>query len=148
MKDRNKDWMMVKYGYFVLLSNIETTPEDLLFHYFCRTEVETVFKMSKAYLELLPLSKWSDQTVRGKILHDIVDTIILLLIRKEMETTGVSTSGLFGKTQSLMWTLNGNQEVIVQVPNKQVKQFYSMPGINVPDHVELKPEKQKILRKM
>lgn len=145
MKDRDKDWMTVKYGYFVLLSNIDTTPEDLLFRYFCRTEIETVFKTGKEYLELLPLSKWSDQTVRGKILHDIIDTIILLLIRKEMASTGVSTSRLFGKAQSLMCCLNQNKEVLVQVPSKKVKQFYKLLGIEIPDHVDLTKERQKIL---
>ena len=89
---------MVKNGYFVLISNIDTTPEDLLSRYFCRTEIECVFKTSKKYLELLPLSKWSDQTVRGKILHDIINTIIFLKLRQVTETTGVSVSRLLGKT--------------------------------------------------
>ena len=34
MKDKDKDWLTVKYGYFVLISNIETTPENLLTSYF------------------------------------------------------------------------------------------------------------------
>ena len=66
-KDKDKDWYMVKYGYFILLSNINTTPADLLSQYFCRTDIEGVFKTSKEYLKLLPLSKWTDLTVRGKI---------------------------------------------------------------------------------
>lgn len=137
MKESDQDWMTVKYGYFVLLSNVDTTPEDLLYRYFCRTEIETVFKTSKEYLDLLPLSKWSDLTVRGKILHDIIDTIILLLLRKEMASTGVSTSRLFGKTQSLMCTLGADGKVLVQVPNKHVKSFYSLFGFEVPSRVDL-----------
>ena len=148
MKDKDKDWMTIKYGYFVLLSNIDTTPEDLLYRYFCRTEIETVFKTSKEYLELLPLSKWTDQTVRGKILHDIIDTIVLLLVRKEMETTGVSTSRLFGKVQSLMCFKNHNEEIIVEAPNKKVKEYYKLLGISIPNYVDLKNEKSRILGKM
>jgi hypothetical protein len=33
---------------------------------------------SKKYLNLLPLSKWSDLTVRGKLLCDIISAIALL----------------------------------------------------------------------
>ena len=131
-----------------LLSNIDTTPEDLLYRYFCRTEIETVFKTSKEYLELLPLSKWTDQTVRGKILHDIIDTIVLLLVRKEMEAVGISTSRLFGKTQSLMCFKNHNEEAIVEVPNKKVKEYYKLLEISIPNYVDLKDEKHRILGKM
>lgn len=148
LKDRDKDWMTVKYGYFVLISNIDTTPEDLLFRYFCRTEIETVFKTCKEYLELLPLSKWSDLTVRGKILHDIIDSIVLLMLRKQMETTGVSTSRLFGKTQSLMCTLTKDGEVCIQVPNKHVKTFYKLLGLSVPSNLKLVAEKRRIIGKM
>lgn len=44
LKDRDKDWLTVKYGYFVLLSNIDATPAELLSAYFGRTEIEHVFK--------------------------------------------------------------------------------------------------------
>lgn len=124
-------------------------PEDFLYRYFCRTEIETVFKTSKEYLELLPLSKWTDQTVRGKILHDIIiDTIILLRVRKEMEAAGISTSQLFGKTQSLICFKNHNEEAIVEVPNKKVKKYYKLLEISIPNYVDLKDEKYRILGKM
>lgn len=66
MKDKDKDWMEVKDGFFVLISNIDTTPERLLTLYLDRCEIEVVFKTSKEYLRILPLSKWTDETVRGK----------------------------------------------------------------------------------
>lgn len=145
LKDRDKDWQMVKNGYFVLISNIDTTPEDLLSRYFCRTEIEGVFKTSKEYLELLPLSKWSDQTVRGKILHDIINTIIFLKLRQVTETTGISVSRLLGKTQSLMCFKNQYGEVLVEVPNKKVKQFYKVMKTSVPSSVNIAQETVRIL---
>ena len=42
LKTKDKDWMTVKYGYFVLLSNIDTTPAELLTEYFGRTDIEVV----------------------------------------------------------------------------------------------------------
>lgn len=133
--DREKDWISVKYGYFVLLSNIDTEPDDMLDRYFERTEIETVFKSSKEYLELLPLSKWHDQTVRGKILSDIIATIILLDIRKRIGKSGISASYLFGKTQSLMCFRDQNHNVIVETPNKKTKEYYKYCGIKIPSSI-------------
>ena len=96
-----------------------------------------VFKTSKEYLNLMPISKWTDLTVRGKILADIINTIVLLLLRKKLKDTSFSTTAVFGKTQSLMCFRNESGIVTVETPNKQVKQYYSMLGIKVPAHVKL-----------
>ncbi len=137
MKDSEKDWMMVKYGFFILLSSIDSTPEDILTRYFGRCDIETVFKTSKEYLELLPLSKWTDVTVRGKILSDIINAIVLLLLRKKMGGSGLSASELYGKSQSLMCFRNNNGMVTVETPCKQVKEYYKLLGLEVPAHVKV-----------
>ena len=144
LKLRDKDWLTVKYGYFVLLSNISMSPKEMLSEYFGRTDIEAVFKTSKEYLELLPLSKWTDTTVRGKILHDIIDTIGLLLLRKELKACGVSTTEIFGKSQSLMCSYNNEGIVTVETPNKQVKEYYRLLHINVPAHINTALFKAKI----
>lgn len=136
MKLAEKDWMTVKFGYFVLLSNIDTTPAELLTMYFGRTEIETVIKTSKEYLDLLPLSKWTDLTVRGKLLHDIIDTIIYLMLQKRLTKPGISMSELFGKCQSLMCR-KSKGKIYVETPNKQVKQYYKSLGMNIPAHIKL-----------
>ena len=137
LKTRDKDWMTIKYGYFVLISNRDLSPKVLLSEYFGRTDTEIVFKTSKEYLELLPLSKWTDQTVRGKILHDIIDTIVFLLFRKSMMESGRSTSEIFGKCQAVMCSRNSKGIVTVETPSKQVKEYYSMFHLTVPAHVDL-----------
>lgn len=138
LRVRDKDWYTVRYGYFVLLSNIDASPKALLTEYFCRTEIEEVFKTSKDYLDLLPLSKWTDTTIRGKLLHDTIDTIVLLFIRKAMKESGVSTSEIFGRTQSLMCARKNNGIVTVETPNKQVKEYYKLLGLQIPAHVNLR----------
>ena len=143
--DRDKDWMTVKYGYFILISNQETTPEILLSDYFGRTEIETIFKTSKEYLRLLPLSKWTDQTVRGKILHDVLDTIITLLLRKELAQSGISLSELFGKTQSLMCFRNSSGMVTTETPNKKVKEYYAMFHQDIPSHLQIDELRKNLL---
>ena len=136
MKAKDKDWMTVKYGYFVLISNRDLTPKELLSEYFGRTDIEVVFKTSKEYLELLPLSKWTDQTVRGKILSDIIGTICLLTLRKSLKHSGKSTSEIFGKCQSLM-CCRSKDVVTVETPSKQVKEYYKLVNLTVPAHVDL-----------
>ena len=137
LKLKDKDWMTVKYGYFVLISNRDLTPKELLSEYFGRTDIEVVFKTSKEYLDLLPLSKWTDQTVRGKILHDIIDTIVLLMIRKSLKHSGKSTSEIFGKCQALMCSKNSRGIVNVETPSKHVKEYYKLLQIPIPSYVEL-----------
>ena len=136
MKDKDKDWYTVRYGYFILLSNINTSPAELLKEYFSRTTIEMVFKTQKEYLDLLPLSKWTDLTVRGKILSDIINTIVLLSFRKEVKEGGYSTSEIIGAAQSLMCFRNRDGMVTVETPGKKVKQYYKLSGIEVPAHVD------------
>jgi len=146
LKAKDKDWMTVKYGFFVLVSNLDDTPKSLLSNYFGRTEVEVVFKTSKEYLGLLPLSKWTDETVRGKILHDIIDTIALLLMRKQLMGKGVSVSELLGKCQSLMCFKDRNNYVTVETPNKQVKEYYKLFNMEVPSRLKLGTFTKQIFR--
>lgn len=127
---KEKNWLAVKNGYFILLSNKDTSPKDLLSDYFERTQIENVFKTSKEYLQLLPLSKWNEQSVRGKILADIINTIILLLLRKEIRKSGYSISELFGVAQSWMcFYSQRNDEVLVETPNLQTKELCKLLGI-------------------
>lgn len=137
MKDKDKNWYAVKYGYFVLVSNRKKEPDEMLDEYYGRTDIETVFKTSKEYLDLLPLNKWTDQTVRGKILNDVICTIIYLQLRKQLTKPGISMTKLIGKTQSLMCTRTGNGIVNVETPNKNVRLFYKDLGIDIPSSLHL-----------
>lgn len=143
LHDHDKDWFSVKFGYFVLISNRQVTPKELLREYFERTDIECVFKTAKEYLGLLPISKWTDASVRGKILHDIIDTIIVLLLRKQYDSTGYSLSEIFGRTQSLM-CFNDGKRIYVESPNKQTKKIYSLFGIDVPSSVTIEDARKLV----
>lgn len=146
LKAKDKDWLTVKYGYFVLISNRDLTPKELLSEYFGRTDIEVVFKTSKEYLDLLPLSKWTNQTVRGKILHDIIDTIAFLMFRKSLTHSGRSSSEIFGKCQALMCSRNSKGIVTVETPSKQVKEYYRTLNLTVPAHVEMRKFSTSIMK--
>lgn len=99
---REKNWCQVKSGYFVLLGNALLQPAQALDDYFCRTRIETCFKTSKEYLKLLPLCKWSDLTVRGKILSDVICSIIRQKLQELRRGSPFPLSAVIGKCQSLM----------------------------------------------
>lgn len=138
LSNREKDWYKVKNGYFVLISNYRKTPAEMLDDYFSRTRIETTFKTDKEYLKLLPLRKWNDTTIRGKILSDVIDSIIRQTAHELGRGTIYSMSSMIGKTQSLMCFIDGRDNTIyVDAPCKQVKDYYKGYGISIPETLNL-----------
>lgn len=145
MTNREKDWHKVKFGYFVLLSNCRRSPSETLDDYFTRTKIETTFKTDKEYLKLLPLRKWNDLTVRGKILSDIIDSIIRQSAHELGKGIIYSMSAMIGKTQSLMCFIdNRNNTVYIDTPNRQVKEYYKGYGITIPKELDVANYTDKI----
>ena len=141
-----KNWYDTKFGYFVLLSNKDGTPEEKLDEYFSRTDIETVFKTGKEYLSVLPLEKWNAERVKGKLLSDIIERIIYLLLQKELSGEGIATTRLLGSTQSLMCRRKKDGNVEVEVANRQTDDFYKKLGIKVPSDVDMERFRKDTLK--
>lgn len=137
-------------GFFVLLSNYGYDAKKTLDEYFDRTHIETFFKDSKEGRRLLPLCKWKDESVRGKILSDMISTILYALFRKELsETKSVESSKKKGRKPKDLLPLNQLtvSEIIsscstlmcmkkdgiiyIETPMKGVKQYYAFFGCSV-----------------
>jgi hypothetical protein len=116
LTEGEKNWLSVRFGFFVLISTEAKGADELLDDYFGRTSIESVFKTSKEYLDLLPLAK-----------------------------SGISTCKLFGRTQSLMCTKKRDGTVIVEVANKQAREFYQTLKVKVPSSVDLSEFKLRTL---
>ena len=138
MLARDKDFEQVRGGYFVLVSNIEDTPAGMLDRYFGRVDIEQSFKASKEYIGLLPLSKWTDLTVRGKILSDMTASIALSQVRAAIAGAQIraSATSLWGKSSSLMCRRQGD-DLIVETPSKKVREWWHALGVEVPSKVGL-----------
>lgn len=145
LTNEEKNWLSIKYGYFVLVSNKDLTPQQMLEEYYGRTNIETIFKTSKEYLNLLPQSKWNTKTVLGKILNDIISTIIYLQLQKHLPQLNVSIPKLIGKTQSLMCMKKQDGTIMVETPNKSVRLFYEDMGVKVPSSIDIQNFKNNIL---
>ena len=120
LTDKDKNWYSVRFGFFILLSTELKEPGAKLDDYFGRTRIESVFKTGKEYPDLLPL-------------------------RGMLSGSGISTCKLIGKTQSLMCTKRKDGTVIVEAPNKQVKEFYHQLKVKVPSSLSLETFKTETL---
>lgn len=86
----DKIWFDLKFGYFVLITNKNMTPSDILDSYFARADIETVFKTGKEYLDILPIEKWTAERLKGKLFSDIIEEIVFLFLRKELLGVGIA----------------------------------------------------------
>lgn len=137
LKDKEKTWKKYSCGFFVLLSNIRETPVEMLDRYFGRCFIETIFKTSKEYLCMLPLKKWNSQRVYGKMLSDMISTIIYLNMRKELLSASLALTEVPTITQSLMCAMGKDGIVRIDPPNSQVKKAYKAFGIKLPNQFNL-----------
>ena len=94
---------------------------------------------------MLPLAKWTNDTVRGKILSDIVSTIILLQARKKMGPVSLSSTKVIGATQSIMCIKGSNGIITVEPAKKQARQVYEALKIKVPSSIDLNKFVKEVL---
>ena len=123
LSDMAKTSMIYEFRFFVLISNVEMSPAEALNWYFERVNIEEFFKTAKEYIEILPISKWTDATVRGKILSDIISVCAYKDMRVSAHQAETSMSRAIATTQPLMCTRKGDN-VLVESPNRQVKNVY------------------------
>lgn len=137
MTDREKTWYTNKDGFFVLVSNIEEEPDKMLDRYFGRMTIEVTFKTVKEYLELLPLCKWSEVTVKGKILSDIMVHICYSELRACASKANMSVPEMLGVGQGVSCLRKDNGFIVVDQPNRQAKAAYAACGLSVPSNFSL-----------
>ncbi len=147
MLERDRDWEQVRGGFFALVSNMgEMAPAEALDAYFSRMEVEQVFKTAKDHLRLLPIAKWTETAMRGKLPHDVICTVAVLRVRKGVAAAGRpwSPTDLWGKTSSLMCFRNG-PSLVLETPSKQCRQRFEGLGYKVPARVDVTAYRKDVL---
>ena len=133
----DKDYKTVEYGFFILLSTYVMEPKDLLIEYFARTDIEGIFKTAKNYLDLLPLSKWTDRTVRGKILSDMIAMPIYLQSRRQLNKVKKSMTSAIGAMEASMCLVNRQKKIQVEYPTKKVKELQELLKLSTKNNVGL-----------
>ena len=148
MLERDKDWEGARGGFFVLMSNMdEMAPASALDAYFSRTGAEQVFKTAKDHLRLLPIAKWTETAMRGKVLHDVICTVATLQVRKAVADAGRcwSPTDLWGKSSSPVCLGNG-PALVPGTPNRQCRQRFEGLGFKVPAKVDVASYRRDVLK--
>lgn len=109
----------------------------MLERYFGRTDIECVFKTSKEYLDILPLSKWTVETVRGKVLNDVISLIVYLGVRRAVSGSKYSVPEVFSRCRSLQRMMGSDGCLAVEAPNKHVKNIFAQFNLTVPVKVSI-----------
>lgn len=136
MKEKNR--IRYRGGFFVLVSNIDTSPDRILDRYFGRTEIEYVLNCGKEYIGMLPLNKHSEKTVNGKLMQDLITLIVYLMIRKTTVPTGRSVSDYIYDLQSLDCYRADDDTIVVNSPNRQAKEAYALFSLQIPNKISMK----------
>jgi len=132
-----KDYKTVECGFFVLISTYKMEPKDLLIEYFARADIEGVFKTAKNYLDLLPLAKWTDTTVRGKILSDMIATPIYLQSRLQVNRAKKSMTSAIGALEGSICLVNKDKNIRIDYPTKKVKELQDALGLSTGNNLGL-----------
>ena len=137
LSDSAQDWFQVKDGFFILIGNKDQQPRDALAEYRGRAQIESFFRDGKAYLRILPLAKWNKLTVKGKIFHDVIETIFYRAYRKQVAPAGLSMSSLLVYLDS--WDCFRQDESLLELktPRTQVRELLEKLGYSVPGHFDL-----------
>ena len=77
------------------------------------------------------LRKWHSESVKGKLLADMIATLATILLKPKTIPTRDFLSGIIGKMQSLM-CLNDQGTLKVDTPNKQVKEIFANLKLSLP----------------
>lgn len=131
-----KRWRRVEGGYFVLLSNLDETTAAVLQRYLSRVDIEAVFRTGKSFLGLMPLSKWTDQTVRGKILHDVIDTIIRNALQNKLVASKLPVMDIFHNCAATI-CFRKDDQLRVEEPSRQTKEAYALFEYEIPSQISM-----------
>lgn len=142
MRPKDRNWARVRGGFFVLLSNVAGTPKAVLDMYFDRTRIEAEFKKSKTFLNLLPLCKWSEATIKGKMLEDVIELIAYNGLSGAMSEEGESMANILWQCGSDYCLCRDDGTVVVETPTRQVKGFFSAIGEKVPPVIRIEELKR------
>lgn len=119
-QDGEEDGGKEEPDFLILFADRDAAPGEILAQCLMRQKTERSIKSGDGYAEALPLRAWTDQTVRGKILPD-----------------GMKGSPIIGKLQSLMCCQNRSGKVIIEQPNRQVRDIYRRFSVPVPAVVDI-----------
>ena len=138
MTGEEKNWAQSKDGFFELISNREDRPSTIHDLSFGRVDIECLFKTSKESLMLLPLKKWTKDRIKGKVLCDIISTIMYQDIRVAAGPAQITVPKLLVSLSSIECTLDQKNDMLtITAPNKQLRNLLDKLQITLTGHMKV-----------
>lgn len=147
MPGRDKDWEGARGGFFVPMPDTgEMAPASALDAHLARTGAEQVLETARDHLRLLPIAKWAETAMRGKVSRDVTRAVATPRVRKAVADAGRcwSPTDLWGKSSSLMCLGNG-PALVPGTPNRQCRQRFEGLGFKVPAKVDVASCRRDVL---
>jgi len=114
-------------GKFVLVSNKDLNPEELLPLYYARQKAEAVFGFSKSKLDILPLRVHSAQNLKGYIFLSYIALLLSLEIQNSLKDLCTLEEAL--KLGQNHYCEIFDHEIIPLEPNRRIKEIYKCLGV-------------------
>ncbi|MDX1917058.1 MAG: transposase [Rickettsiaceae bacterium] len=122
------DAQMQEAGYFILLSKNEIESKQILPSYYARQAIEQVFGFAKSSNNILPLRVHDEQSIKGYLMLIFLALVIFIIMRQRvkipMDKALITLRGLKAKIF--------DHEVLVQEPNKKIKDLFKDLNIIMP----------------
>ncbi len=145
LSKNDKEWYLVKDGFFILTGNKYGTAKDVLIEYRDRVAIELVFKTMKDFTDSLPLRKWDTERVKGKILLDVIELIAMSYFNEAMSTVGIEIPRIITQLQSLECFQKSDDVLEVNTPKTEVRKMFEKVGYTVPSRLEIAAFKKEVL---
>lgn len=122
----------IKYsGFLILLSRHELSKTEILPAYYTRQAIEQVFGFAKSNNNLLPLRVHSEQSINGYLMLVFLSLIVFVTMRQKLQPAITMDQALL-RLRSLKSKIYDN-EILVQEPNKKVKDIAKALGLIMPN---------------
>lgn len=133
-----------KVGYFVIISSLNYTEEDILPAYYTRQIVEQYFDIGKGISNLTPLRVHSAEALCGHLLLSMIASTINVYVQKSMKKLANDREELFMSLRNQKCIVY-KSKILTSEAQKQANEFYNGFGITCPISIDrsngvLKPQ--------
>ena len=121
----------LKYsGLLILLSRSKIEKQEILPTYYTRQAIEQIFGFAKSNNNLLPLRVHSERSINGYLMLVFISLILFISMREKLKSAMTMDQALI-RLRGLKAKIYDN-EIIIQEPNKKVKDIAKFLNIILP----------------
>lgn len=122
------DAKMKEAGFFILLSKQDIPRNQILPSYYTRQKIEEIFGFAKNNNNILPLRVHSETSIRGYLMLVFLALIIFITIKQRVKEPMDKVLLRLRALKAKVF----DDEIILQEPNKKVKDIFKALGIIMP----------------